>query len=45
MRSRYERWLYHCCTATHVANLMGVDRVELLRAAKVLRGLIALESL
>ena len=41
----FTRHIHHCCSATHVASLFDVDRVELLRVARALRGLTALENL
>ena len=41
----FSRHIHHCCSATHVANLFDVDRVSLLRVARALRGLTALENL
>jgi len=41
----FTRHIHHCCTAVHVASLFEVDRVELLRVARALRGLTALENL
>jgi len=38
-------WCAHLCTAKHVAAVFGVSRLELLRTARRLAAVIALEEL